>query len=948
MGFVRLLVLLLGLLGSFGVAPVFAALDHRADCDSCRFQVKSLDQPFKLAGTWLFTRDDLPQNKDVDLDTSSWRVIKAPGPWKSAYGDGKNFTVGWYRAVFEFDSSLVGQEVVLLVDSYMNRVAVFVDGAEAFRRPGNINLERYYSIQPIPVRFKVSSTQQVVAIRVETQMMLGVYQLPFELHKYDISDASLVWFQFWGGELRTIVAFVVLFFGLFFLLVYSRTKYSLYLVAALSSIAIFPFFAAPSDTLLKLFAPEKMLYLHYLGLFSIFLDFLFCQFFYKFTPKINWIFGPIYAAMALTLASMIFFPNLDIFQKVRGAYLLLTMLLGLGATYITWQGARRKEPGALILFIGMGLFFLTGINDLLTALGKINSVAMMFAGVTVFTCSMLYVASSIFANTFVENKRLVKDLKGTNDKLQDMNENLENIVAERTQQLRQKTNDIQSMLQNMPQGVLTVVGGGVIHPEYSAYLETIFETREIAERKMMELVFADSDLGADARSQVETVVGACIGEDAMNFEWNMHLLAPELQKRMPDGRVKALELNWSAICDENDTLEKLMLCVRDVTELKQLAAEASQQKRELEIIGQILAVNQEKFHEFIDTSEKFVAENAAVIERTDHKDLETIGRLFRNMHTIKGNARTYGLLHMTNKVHETEQEYDNLRKNSGAEWNRESLLAQLQEVKVLIEEYAKINDVKLGRKGPGRRGNVDKFLMVEKEHILQSMQLLEAVDKTSVAALHEVIGHVRRTLNLIGTETMGEIVAGVVDSLPSLAKELGKEAPEIAIEDHGIMIRNQIGALLKNVFMHLLRNSMDHGLETAAERLAHGKTAAGHICLELSLGDGCVWFVLRDDGRGLAIARLRRKAIENNMLPDAERCPAEAVAQLIFASGFSTAEKVTEVSGRGVGMDAVKGFIEREGGKIEIRLRGDHPDADFRPFETAICLPEKFAVDAGL
>ena len=938
---------LLFLLAFMVLAPVFAAADNRADCDSCRFKVNSLDQPFSLTGKWLFTRDDNPHNKDVDIDTSSWKTIKAPGPWKKAYGDGKNYTIGWYRGVFEFNPALIGQDVVFLVDAYMGRVAVFVDGTEVFRRPNNINVERYYSIQPIPVRFKIAQATQTVAIRVETQAMTGVYQLPFELRHYSVDDTNLVLRHFLGGEMRTIVAFVVLFFGLFFLLVYAKTRYSLYLVASLASITAFPFFAAPSDTVFKVFTPETPYFIHLVGIFTYFFHFWFSQYFYKFLPKTTKILGVIGGAMALPLGMMVFYPNLDLLQKLKPIYMLVCMTYGWIALYLLVRGVMQRNRGARVLLFGMMVVLVAGIHDMFIAFGLIDSMMLQFFGVATFTGTMLYVASNTFANTFLENRRLVKDLKVTNDQLKDMNDNLENIVSERTLQLRQKTNDIQNMLQNMPQGILTVVGGGVIHSEYSAYLETIFETQAIAGRNVMELVFTDSDLGSDVLSQVETVTGACIGEDAMNFAFNMHLLVTEFQKRMADGRVKSLELSWSPICDESETLDKLMLCVRDVTELKKLAAEASQQKRELEIIGQILAVNQEKFHEFIDSSEKFVEENATTIQHTEHKEADVIGRLFRNMHTIKGNARTYGLLHLTNKVHETEQKYDELRKKPEVEWEQEPLLAQLQEVKVLIEEYAKINDVKLGRKGPGRRGNVDKFLMVEKEQILQSIQLLERVDKTSVTALHEVIGHVRRTLNLIGTETMGEIVAGVVDSLPSLAKELGKEAPKVAIEDHGILLRNQIASLLKNVFMHLLRNSMDHGLETAAERQAQGKTAAGHIHLQLSLSEGSVWFTLRDDGRGLAIARLRRKAIENNLLPDAEHCPAEVVAQLIFASGFSTAEKVTEVSGRGVGMDAVKGFIEREGGKIEIRLLDDYPDADFHSFETTICLPDKFAVDAS-
>jgi PAS domain-containing protein len=193
--------------------------------------------------------------------------------------------------------------------------------------------------------------------------------------------------------------------------------------------------------------------------------------------------------------------------------------------------------------------------------------------------------------------------------ISDQNANLERRVTERTLALRQKTADIQSMLQNMPQGVLTVVGGNKVHPEYSAYLETIFETTRIADSDVMALVFASTSLGADTLSTIEVSIASCIGEDAMNYEFNSHLLVTEFELRMADGRVKSLELSWSPIVDESDVVEKLMLCVRDVTELKRLANEASTQRRELEMIGEILSVSQEKFQDFMQTSLAFVEEN---------------------------------------------------------------------------------------------------------------------------------------------------------------------------------------------------------------------------------------------------------------------------------------------------------------------------------------------------
>ena len=213
------------------------------------------------------------------------------------------------------------------------------------------------------------------------------------------------------------------------------------------------------------------------------------------------------------------------------------------------------------------------------------------------------------------------------------------------------------MLQNMQQGILTVVDAGVVHEEYSIYLESIFETQEIAGRKLMDLIFADTNLGADALSQVDAAVDACLGQDVINFAFNQHLLASEVEKRMPDGRVKTLDLSWSAITDESDTILRLMLCVRDVTELRKLAAEASEQRRNLEMIGEILAVSQEKFQHFIDSSTSFVHENERIIRQYSQADSAAIAALFRNMHTIKGNARTYNLQHLTNVVHETEQTF---------------------------------------------------------------------------------------------------------------------------------------------------------------------------------------------------------------------------------------------------------------------------------------------------
>jgi|GEM_PF-1600509 len=520
-------------------------------------------------------------------------------------------------------------------------------------------------------------------------------------------------------------------------------------------------------------------------------------------------------------------------------------------------------------------------------------------------------------------------------------------LAQSTEQLREKTNAIHGMLQNMPQGILTVVAGGHIHHEYSAYLATIFETGDIAGRPALDFLFAATDLGADARSQVEATLFACLGEDRMNFEFNAHLLVGAAVMTLPDGRVKYLDFGWSPICDENDTVEKIMVCVRDVTELRQLEAAAARQQRELEMIGQILKVNQEKFHEFADSARNFAAANETLLNAAEQPTLDLVTQLFRNMHTIKGNARTYGLLHLTNRVHEAEQAYDALRRSPEMRWDKPALLAQLREVMDGIEEYATLNDVKLGRKGPGRRGGAEKYAMVEKARVDGMLELLNAYDLRAVSreTLAALLAQVKLDLRLIGTERVKRLLDGILASMPALAGELGKAPPNLVVADADIHIRNQAGDLLRNVFMHLYRNALDHGIETPDERRANGKAEAGTIRLDLALADGKLKLRLADDGRGLALGHIRRKGVEKGLI-GTDGADAD-VANLIFAAGFSTATVVTEVSGRGVGMDAVRDFVKREGGDIRLVLVDDAVGAAYRAFATEIDLPENLAVAAA-
>ncbi len=164
----------------------------------------------------------------------------------------------------------------------------------------------------------------------------------------------------------------------------------------------------------------------------------------------------------------------------------------------------------------------------------------------------------------------------------------------------------------------------------------------------------------------------------------------------------------------------------------------------------------------------------------------------------------------------------------------------------------------------------------------------------------------------------------VFDRFPRMVRDLGKDmGKNVRLEIVGDTteldrsIVNQIGEPL----VHLLRNAVDHGIETEEERKKAGKSPEGHIRLEARHEGSYVAIEVKDDGRGLNEELIIEKALRQKIITreEAEKKKGAAVYSLIFENGFSTAEEVTDISGRGVGMDAVKKIVEKLNGLIDIQ-----------------------------
>ncbi|MCS7009385.1 MAG: chemotaxis protein CheA, partial [Chthoniobacterales bacterium] len=174
-----------------------------------------------------------------------------------------------------------------------------------------------------------------------------------------------------------------------------------------------------------------------------------------------------------------------------------------------------------------------------------------------------------------------------------------------------------------------------------------------------------------------------------------------------------------------------------------------------------------------------------------------------------------------------------------------------------------------------------------------------------------------------------------------LCRELGKEAV-LVIEGGETELDKTVLDQLGDPLTHILRNSVDHGLEKPEERIAVGKPASGTIRLAAEHRGERVVIRISDDGQGLNTEKIRQKAIERGLISAEARLAEQEIWGLIFEPGFSTAQKVTGISGRGVGMDVVKKKIQGLGGEVSLQSeRG-------KGTEILLSLPLTLAIIDGL
>jgi two-component system chemotaxis sensor kinase CheA len=297
---------------------------------------------------------------------------------------------------------------------------------------------------------------------------------------------------------------------------------------------------------------------------------------------------------------------------------------------------------------------------------------------------------------------------------------------------------------------------------------------------------------------------------------------------------------------------------------------------------------------------EFFAEARTLLESIRENRFATADERIRAIHTLKGNAALFRAKSVADVAHRLEQAL--------LDDETEAADRALEELVQVWERYSE-RTLRLLGENPGEQVH---FSRVELKDLI--------VATSAVGRGERSITDLSRMLQGLRGVPVRERLARIGEQIKALSVRLGKGTPEVVIEGDDFRLSPQLYGPFWASFAHLVRNVVDHGFETPAERRAAGKPEANRATLGAQLKQASFCIHITDDGRGIDWKRLAEKASQAG-LPHASH--ADLIAALCHP-GISTAETLTQTSGRGVGMSAVAEACRALGGRIDVESESGH------------------------
>ncbi len=491
------------------------------------------------------------------------------------------------------------------------------------------------------------------------------------------------------------------------------------------------------------------------------------------------------------------------------------------------------------------------------------------------------------------------------------------------------------ILDNIPVGIVVVDRDWKVNPSYSQYMHQLFRgAGKIAGASIDQLLFWEEHRDKERASLRKWL--ALVFDLA--YDWELvGELGPDVIEHPADGGTLYFRNSYHRIIHDNGELY-LMIYITDITERvrQKIALKEQETARHFELEMFSFVMNQENSGdviEFLNDTERMIRESLELFVRlegvTDREDL--YHHMFRLMHSVKGLAKTCGVNEFARLAHQAEDILNKYRTHEisfetgvveGA-LASETLLKILDHMKDLLASGEKILDrvFSQGRENAACIRTRRRGINVDREKIQAMLEVLENMkqETSGVGAVSGQLDAMAEQMFRMVLQPLDVVYNRLHRIVNDVARSLDKEA-ELAVEGELLMLGPEAHYLVINAMIHLLRNAVDHGIEMPEKRSALGKNPKGRVFIRTSAETGRFRIEISDDGAGADPCLIAARAVAKGFVCE------EAVASmndeeklaLILLPGFSSRDSVSDISGRGVGLDVVADSMKTLGGSLSI------------------------------
>ena len=478
-------------------------------------------------------------------------------------------------------------------------------------------------------------------------------------------------------------------------------------------------------------------------------------------------------------------------------------------------------------------------------------------------------------------------------KIYELNTNLEKKVEEKTQKVR-------SLLNNADQGFLSFGENLIIDEEYSLICEKIFK-KDIRGEYILDLLYPEYSVKKEFFSQ--TLKSLLKESNKLKIKTIISLLQSEFIINR-----KAINIQYKII--DND---KFMLILTDITAKKILEKKINHEKSILKMIVAVVS-DSEDFFELVDDFKNFLKNQNKLIS-DDKTPLYNATEIYRIIHTFKGLFSQYEMKNVATALHKIETSFSDaiLDKTCNNE-DLEMILSKSNISDCFEKDISNIKNI-LGDELFNQKGKI----VIKEESIskIENKIIQIAKENKEVNEIRVLAKDIKNLKNKPFI-TIFKFYSKLVNSL---SVKFNKSVyPLKVIVDEELKANEKLKPFLKSL-IHVFRNSVDHGIESSELRVENNKDEVGSIICTIKESHNNLHIIIADDGAGLDIEKIRLKAIELDI--NVDNFSDKQIEKLIFKDQFSTKNEVSQISGRGVGMAAVKAEIEKLGGDIIINSQKD-------------------------